>query len=180
MVRCVYGRVQGFSTQHIAQCTLHTALSLSFFFFFSRLVLAHASAPTMEPVIGAWPCRAASSYILATCLCHPCSPCAEQFSQYTCISCRVAFSSGEIQRDHYRRYAVHVRHERTMIALSDWHRYNLKRKVATLAPISVEAFRERVLTQQSEAAQQASASAFSKQVMYFHPQCTVGSHARIQ
>eukprot|EP00042_Codosiga_hollandica_P029627 m.165449 g.165449 ORF g.165449 m.165449 type:complete len:393 (-) comp53120_c0_seq3:196-1374(-) len=53
-------------------------------------------------------------------------------SQYTCISCRVAFANGDVQREHYR---------------SDWHRYNLKRKIANLAPVSAVAFRDRVLAQ---------------------------------
>ena len=33
---------------------------------------------------------------------------------YTCITCRVGFRTAELQRNHYK---------------SDWHRYNLKRKV---------------------------------------------------
>ena len=54
---------------------------------------------------------------------------------YTCINCRVAFQNAEAQREHYR---------------SDWHRYNLKRKVAALPPVSAEGFRDRVVAQQSE------------------------------
>ena len=54
---------------------------------------------------------------------------------FTCINCRVAFQSAEAQREHYR---------------SDWHRYNLKRKVAALPPVSAEGFRDRVVAQQSE------------------------------
>jgi pre-60S factor REI1 len=50
-------------------------------------------------------------------------------SPYTCITCHVAFSNGELQRAHYK---------------SDWHRYNLKRKVADLGPITANEFTEKV------------------------------------
>lgn len=51
--------------------------------------------------------------------------------KFTCISCRVVFRDAEAQRGHYK---------------SDWHRYNLKRKVAEMPPVSVENFQERVLS----------------------------------
>ncbi|XP_061652475.1 cytoplasmic 60S subunit biogenesis factor ZNF622 [Phyllopteryx taeniolatus] len=57
-------------------------------------------------------------------------------SSYTCISCRVVFSDGEVQRAHYK---------------SDWHRYNLKRKVADMPPVSAANFQERVLLQRTAA-----------------------------
>jgi pre-60S factor REI1 len=44
---------------------------------------------------------------------------------YTCLACQVAFKSGEGQRTHYR---------------SEWHRYNLKRKVVSLPPVTSEQF----------------------------------------
>ena len=47
---------------------------------------------------------------------------------FTCITCRVAFRDLEIQRQHYK---------------SDWHRYNLKRKVAELPPVNVEDFQKK-------------------------------------
>jgi pre-60S factor REI1 len=50
-------------------------------------------------------------------------------SPYTCITCHVAFNNGELQRAHYK---------------SDWHRYNLKRKVADLGPITADEFTEKV------------------------------------
>lgn len=53
---------------------------------------------------------------------------------FTCISCRVAFKEAEIQRLHYK---------------SDWHRYNLKRKVAELPPVTSEEFQRRVENQRS-------------------------------
>lgn len=51
---------------------------------------------------------------------------------YTCITCRVAFADPDLQRSHYK---------------TDWHRYNLKRKVAELPPVTTENFKERVLAQ---------------------------------
>ncbi|RVE61262.1 hypothetical protein OJAV_G00168990 [Oryzias javanicus] len=62
---------------------------------------------------------------------------------YTCISCRVAFANGEVQRAHYK---------------TDWHRYNLKRKVADMPPVTAENFQERVLLQRAAAEQQLSES----------------------
>ncbi|KAF5284728.1 hypothetical protein FQR65_LT13430 [Abscondita terminalis] len=56
-------------------------------------------------------------------------------SQFTCLSCKVAFNNGDIQRQHYK---------------SDWHRYNLKRKVAELPSVTAEDFQRRVLQQQSK------------------------------
>lgn len=55
--------------------------------------------------------------------------------QFTCISCHVKFADGDIQRLHYK---------------SDWHRYNLKRKVAELPPVTAEEFKKRVLLRRSE------------------------------
>lgn len=56
------------------------------------------------------------------------------FSGYTCISCAVAFASAELQRAHYK---------------TDWHRYNLKRKVAELPPVTAEDFTQKVLAQRA-------------------------------
>lgn len=55
-------------------------------------------------------------------------------NKYTCISCRVAFTDPELQRLHYK---------------TDWHRYNLKRKVAELPPVTSEEFQRRVLNQRN-------------------------------
>ncbi|TYZ64361.1 hypothetical protein PybrP1_000273 [[Pythium] brassicae (nom. inval.)] len=44
---------------------------------------------------------------------------------WTCTACRLEFASFEMQKEHFR---------------SDWHRYNLKRKVVELAPVSEEQF----------------------------------------
>lgn len=56
---------------------------------------------------------------------------------YTCITCRVGFADGDLQRKHYK---------------TDWHRYNLKRKVAEMPPVTAEVFQEKVLAQRAEAA----------------------------
>ncbi|NXT25349.1 ZN622 protein, partial [Syrrhaptes paradoxus] len=58
---------------------------------------------------------------------------------YTCITCRVAFKDADIQRAHYK---------------TDWHRYNLKRKVADMPPVTAENFQERVLAQRAIAEEQ--------------------------
>lgn len=55
--------------------------------------------------------------------------------KFTCLNCRVAFSDAEFQRQHYK---------------TDWHRYNLKRKVADLPPVSAEEFQKRVLLQREQ------------------------------
>lgn len=54
---------------------------------------------------------------------------------FTCITCRVAFADGDIQRRHYK---------------TDWHRYNLKRKVAEMPPVTAEVFQQKVLEQRAE------------------------------
>ncbi|EAU91378.1 cytoplasmic protein [Coprinopsis cinerea okayama7 len=56
---------------------------------------------------------------------------------FTCLSCSIAFLSAEEQRLHYR---------------SDHHRYNMKRRVAGLPPISATLFNQRVLERKTETA----------------------------
>lgn len=51
-------------------------------------------------------------------------------SSFTCISCNVKFADADIQKSHYK---------------TDWHRYNLKRKISQLPPVTSEEFQERVL-----------------------------------
>ncbi|XP_045643118.1 zinc finger protein 622 [Ursus americanus] len=63
---------------------------------------------------------------------------------YTCITCRVAFSDADVQRAHYK---------------TDWHRYNLKRKVADMAPVTAEGFQERVRAQRAVAEQESKGTA---------------------
>lgn len=69
---------------------------------------------------------------------------------FTCLSCHVAFAEAEGQRDHFR---------------SDWHRYNLMRKMAELPPVSRETYNERVgLQQQQQQTQQQQAGRVSTAV----------------
>ncbi|KAG8743258.1 hypothetical protein FRC10_012302 [Ceratobasidium sp. 414] len=56
---------------------------------------------------------------------------------YTCLSCSIAFFSAEDQRVHYK---------------SDHHRYNMKRRVANLPPVSAQAFDQKVLERRAETA----------------------------
>jgi pre-60S factor REI1 len=49
---------------------------------------------------------------------------------YTCNTCQVAYRNIDLQKTHMK---------------SDWHRYNLKRRVAALPPISADTFTEKVL-----------------------------------
>ncbi|KAM8816835.1 cytoplasmic 60S subunit biogenesis factor ZNF622 [Rhynchonycteris naso] len=63
---------------------------------------------------------------------------------YTCITCRVAFQDPEMQRAHYK---------------TDWHRYNLKRKVADMAPVTAEGFQERVRAQRAVAERESKGTA---------------------
>ncbi|KAJ7338423.1 hypothetical protein JRQ81_012068 [Phrynocephalus forsythii] len=65
-------------------------------------------------------------------------------ASYTCITCRVAFRDAEVQRTHYK---------------TDWHRYNLKRKVAGMPPVTAENFQERVLAQRAGLEEQNKATA---------------------
>jgi pre-60S factor REI1 len=54
---------------------------------------------------------------------------------FTCITCQVAFRDAESQHQHYR---------------TDWHRYNLKRRVVSMVPISANQFSEIILIQQEK------------------------------
>ena len=55
-------------------------------------------------------------------------------SSFTCLNCNVRFQNAEMQRDHFK---------------TDWHRYNLKRKVAELPPVTIEEFEKRVIQQKN-------------------------------
>lgn len=59
----------------------------------------------------------------------------EEPRQHTCITCGVAFQNADLQRDHYK---------------SDWHRYNLKRKVAEFEPVTLENFQQRMIKHEQE------------------------------
>ena len=71
----------------------------------------------------------------------------QQRGTFTCQACAVAFHTPDAQRQHYR---------------SDWHRYNLKRRVANLTPVSVTTFAEKVLAQKSLAATTAERANFAE------------------
>jgi pre-60S factor REI1 len=49
---------------------------------------------------------------------------------FTCLACQVAFYTADDQRDHYR---------------TDWHRYNLKRRVADMPPVTAQVFADKLL-----------------------------------
>ncbi|KAK4248528.1 C2H2 type zinc-finger-domain-containing protein [Corynascus novoguineensis] len=66
---------------------------------------------------------------------------------YTCNTCQVAFRNSDLQKGHMR---------------SDWHRYNLKRRVASLPPISSEVFTEKVLQARAETTAQADKAGFER------------------
>lgn len=66
---------------------------------------------------------------------------------FTCNTCQVAFRSGDLQRTHMQ---------------SDWHRYNLKRRVASLPPLTSEIFAEKVIANKATAAATAARASFEK------------------
>jgi pre-60S factor REI1 len=66
---------------------------------------------------------------------------------FTCNTCQVAFKSSDMQRTHMQ---------------SDWHRYNLKRRVASLPPLSSEIFVEKVLASKADAAATAARAQYEK------------------
>ncbi|KAF4553035.1 C2H2 type zinc-finger-containing protein [Elsinoe fawcettii] len=72
---------------------------------------------------------------------------------FTCNTCQVAFRSSDLQRTHMQ---------------SDWHRYNLKRRVASLPPLTSEIFAEKVLANKASAAATAARASFEK----ICPACT--------
>ncbi|GFR72100.1 zinc finger protein 622-like [Elysia marginata] len=53
----------------------------------------------------------------------------------TCLACNVAFEDIDMGRCHYK---------------TNWHRYNLKRKVANLLPVTLEQFQERQKLQEKQ------------------------------
>jgi len=62
---------------------------------------------------------------------------------FTCVTCGVGFATADGQRLHYK---------------TEWHRYNLKRKVADMKPVSETDFANRVAAQQQrDAAEDAKA-----------------------
>ncbi|CUM67456.1 uncharacterized protein PRCAT00005152001 [Priceomyces carsonii] len=60
-------------------------------------------------------------------------------STFTCHTCGIKFAAADLQRQHMK---------------TDWHRYNLKRKVAQLPSISSDVFAEKILDSQRRAEEQ--------------------------
>ncbi len=48
---------------------------------------------------------------------------------HTCTTCSVMFKDAQMQREHYK---------------TDWHRYNLKRKVAEMPPVTLDVFQDKM------------------------------------
>jgi len=57
-------------------------------------------------------------------------------SRLTCLTCQVAFTDADLHRNHFK---------------NDWHRYNLKRKVADLPSVTAEAFEVRKEAHEAQA-----------------------------
>lgn len=70
-----------------------------------------------------------------------------QTHPYTCNSCAVAFRNSDAQRTHMR---------------SDWHRYNLKRRLADLPAVPSEDYNEKVLAAQATNTAAAAQAAFAR------------------
>lgn len=51
----------------------------------------------------------------------------------TCITCRLVFAGVDLQKQHYG---------------SEWHRYNVKRQIAELPPITEEQFEAKIKSHQ--------------------------------
>ncbi|KAF7587830.1 hypothetical protein BBP40_006653 [Aspergillus hancockii] len=66
---------------------------------------------------------------------------------YTCNTCLVAFRGSDAQRDHMRR---------------DWHLYNMKRRIASLPPVSQEVFNDKVLAAKATTTAAAAKASFEK------------------
>ncbi|KOS22032.1 Cytoplasmic 60S subunit biogenesis factor REI1 -like protein [Escovopsis weberi] len=66
---------------------------------------------------------------------------------YTCNTCQVAYRNIDLQKTHMK---------------SDWHRYNLKRRIASLPPIAAETFTEKVLQARAETTAQADKAYFER------------------
>ncbi|KAK4989731.1 pre-60S factor rei1 [Elasticomyces elasticus] len=74
-------------------------------------------------------------------------PTSGQSHPFTCNTCQVAFRTSDLQRMHMQ---------------SDWHRYNLKRRLASLPPLSSAIFAEKVLANKASAAATAARASFER------------------
>ncbi|KAJ5899610.1 Cytoplasmic 60S subunit biogenesis factor REI1 [Penicillium taxi] len=66
---------------------------------------------------------------------------------YTCNTCLVAFHRSDAQRDHMRK---------------DWHLYNMKRRIASLPPVSLETFNEKVIAAKATSTEAAAKASYEK------------------
>jgi len=62
---------------------------------------------------------------------------------FTCLACQIGFHSADLQRQHYRTDWYFSFRECELIQTR--HRYNLKRKIAELPPVTAEVFAQKVL-----------------------------------
>ncbi|XP_076310003.1 cytoplasmic 60S subunit biogenesis factor ZNF622 [Tachypleus tridentatus] len=86
-------------------------------------------------------------------------------SSFTCITCQAVFENSDIQRHHYK---------------SDWHRYNLKRKVVELPPVTRDLFRQRVLAQTERRDEETSEETFNCEIChkYFGTKNAYNNHVK--
>lgn len=82
---------------------------------------------------------------------------------FTCNTCQVAFRGSELQRGHMQSDWQYVYpHERPRRLLTESSRYNLKRRVASLPPLTSEIFTEKVLANQASTAATAARASFER------------------
>ena len=74
----------------------------------------------------------------------------------TCLACNVGFGDIDLGRLHYK---------------TDWHRYNLKRKVVNLTPVTLEKFQERQLHQEKQVINKIMFISFQKEYVYDIGKC---------
>ncbi|GMT18682.1 hypothetical protein PFISCL1PPCAC_9979, partial [Pristionchus fissidentatus] len=84
-------------------------------------------------------------------------------SGFTCIACRMAFTSNEMQKAHYQ---------------TDWHRYNIKRQTVEMAPISLEEYESKVAVFKPEASTASAALSCAACSKSFSTQNTYDNHCR--
>lgn len=80
-------------------------------------------------------------------------------SLFTCLSCSIAFLSAEDQRTPFQYLAILadlLMHYTGEHYKSDHHRYNMKRRVAGLPPLSAALFDQKVLERRAQTAIMAS------------------------
>ena len=78
---------------------------------------------------------------------------------FTCLSCSIAFHSADDQSKFHRRFIELVQLMCILLGehyRSDHHRYNMKRRVAGLPPVSADVFNQKVLDRRAETAIMAS------------------------